>query len=96
MKHGVTRYRITLDCYEAAYVSGRGTISGIDAVKWLALTNSLRFRSAPLAAKSQAFLVIQNEVRVPRITQMSRIRSPSRFYPCPSVSSVVRFLPCRR
>ena len=23
MKHGVTRYRITLDCYEAAYVGGR-------------------------------------------------------------------------
>ena len=23
IKHGVTRYRITLDCYQAAYVGGR-------------------------------------------------------------------------
>ena len=35
MKHGVTRYRITLDCYEAAFVSGRVSQKG--AVKWLSL-----------------------------------------------------------
>jgi len=32
IKHGVTRYRITLDCYQAAYVSGRAQGA---AVRWL-------------------------------------------------------------
>lgn len=35
MKHGVTRYRITLDCYRAAYVSGRVGVSNGVAVRWL-------------------------------------------------------------
>jgi A/G-specific adenine glycosylase len=35
MKHGVTRYRITLDCYQAAYVSGRVGGSKGAAVRWL-------------------------------------------------------------
>jgi len=35
MRHGVTRYRITLDCYQAAYVSGRiGRTNGA-AIRWL-------------------------------------------------------------
>jgi A/G-specific adenine glycosylase len=35
MKHGVTRYRITLDCYQAAYVRGRvGSANGA-VVRWL-------------------------------------------------------------
>jgi A/G-specific adenine glycosylase len=34
LKHGVTRYRITLDCYEAAYVSGRARSTGGSLVRW--------------------------------------------------------------
>jgi A/G-specific adenine glycosylase len=35
LKHGVTRYRITLDCYEATYVSGRATAGATTAaVRW--------------------------------------------------------------
>lgn len=35
LKHGVTRYRITLDCYEAAYISGRLKSPNSAAVRWL-------------------------------------------------------------
>jgi A/G-specific adenine glycosylase len=36
LKHGVTRYRITLDCYEAAHVSGRAKPGATTAaVRWL-------------------------------------------------------------
>jgi A/G-specific adenine glycosylase len=35
MKHGVTRYRITLDCYQATYVSGRVRAMKNAAVRWL-------------------------------------------------------------
>ncbi len=35
MKHGVTRYRITLDCYQAAYVCGRVRGTKEVAVRWL-------------------------------------------------------------
>ena len=35
MKHGVTRYRITLDCYQATYVSGRVRATKSAAVRWL-------------------------------------------------------------
>ncbi|MEO7403643.1 MAG: NUDIX domain-containing protein, partial [Burkholderiales bacterium] len=38
MRHGVTRYRITLDCYEAGYVSGRATAATSAAVQWLPLS----------------------------------------------------------
>lgn len=35
MKHGVTRYRITLECYEAAFVSGRPKLGATSAaVRW--------------------------------------------------------------
>lgn len=39
LKHGVTRYRITLDCYEAAYVSGRLTSSTTSPIRWTALSH---------------------------------------------------------
>jgi A/G-specific adenine glycosylase len=35
MKHGVTRYRITLDCYQATFVSGRVRRAKNAAVRWL-------------------------------------------------------------
>ena len=35
MKHGVTRYRISLDCYQAAYLSGRVRARKNAAVRWL-------------------------------------------------------------
>jgi A/G-specific adenine glycosylase len=37
MKHGVTRYRITLDCYQATYVSGRVRRAKSASVRWLPL-----------------------------------------------------------
>jgi len=35
LKHGVTRFRITLDCHEAAYVSGADTIHDGVEMRWL-------------------------------------------------------------
>jgi len=37
MKHGVTRYRITLDCYEASYVSGKLKRTASKKLRWCAL-----------------------------------------------------------
>lgn len=37
IKHGVTRYRITLDCYEAAFVSGRVQSTNGAPVRWMTL-----------------------------------------------------------
>jgi A/G-specific adenine glycosylase len=38
LKHGVTRYRIRLDCYEAAYVAGRALSNNFTAaVRWIRL-----------------------------------------------------------
>jgi A/G-specific adenine glycosylase len=38
MKHGVTRYRITLDCYQATYVSGRVRATKCALVRWLPIS----------------------------------------------------------
>lgn len=46
MKHGVTRYRITLECYEAAYKSGRVQATTAADVTWLPAKNLL---SLPLS-----------------------------------------------
>jgi A/G-specific adenine glycosylase len=35
LRHGVTRYRITLDCYSAAYVSGRVRSGNSAPVCWI-------------------------------------------------------------
>jgi A/G-specific adenine glycosylase len=35
MKHGVTRFRITLDCYEARFLSGRIRIKDRSRIRWL-------------------------------------------------------------
>ena len=35
LKHGVTRYRITLDCYQAEYVSGRARSAQGSRVRWV-------------------------------------------------------------
>jgi A/G-specific adenine glycosylase len=37
MKHGVTRYRITLDCYEAKYIGGRLRSAGAASVRWVSV-----------------------------------------------------------
>jgi A/G-specific adenine glycosylase len=37
MKHGVTRYRITLDCYAAKHVAGRARLSNGSALRWTTL-----------------------------------------------------------
>lgn len=39
IKHGVTRYRITLECYEAEFISGRVQGSQSAAVKWSPLSH---------------------------------------------------------
>jgi A/G-specific adenine glycosylase len=39
MRHGVTRYKITLDCYQATHVRGRGRARGESAVEWMPLAN---------------------------------------------------------
>jgi A/G-specific adenine glycosylase len=36
LRHGVTRYRITLECYEAHYLNGRVRSNGSAEVRWLA------------------------------------------------------------
>jgi A/G-specific adenine glycosylase len=38
IKHGVTRYRITLDCYQAKYISGRPAESRGITIRWIAAT----------------------------------------------------------
>jgi A/G-specific adenine glycosylase len=37
IKHGVTRYRITLECFEARYTSGRILSTAAAPVRWVAL-----------------------------------------------------------
>jgi A/G-specific adenine glycosylase len=38
MKHGVTRYRITLDCYAATYAGGRAKSKNDNGIAWVTLT----------------------------------------------------------
>jgi A/G-specific adenine glycosylase len=38
IKHGVTRYRITLDCYRATFISGRPQKNSVAEVRWVAST----------------------------------------------------------
>ena len=56
MKHGVTRYRITLDCYEAAYISGRARSAESSAVKWLALKEIASLPLSTTGRKIASFL----------------------------------------
>jgi A/G-specific adenine glycosylase len=35
LKHGVTRFRITLECYQASYVGGRAKAAGGAPIRWL-------------------------------------------------------------
>ncbi len=39
IKHGVTRYRITLDCYEATYVAGRAKKSQPLEARWVSVSH---------------------------------------------------------
>jgi A/G-specific adenine glycosylase len=39
MKHGVTRYRITLDCYAATYIGGRVRRERTAPVRWQRVTS---------------------------------------------------------
>jgi len=41
IKHGVTRYRITLDCYEAAFASGRVSSTKAEPVRWIGASDLL-------------------------------------------------------
>jgi A/G-specific adenine glycosylase len=56
MKHGVTRYRISLDCYEAAYISGRARSAEWSAVKWLALKEIALLPLSTTGRKIASFL----------------------------------------
>jgi A/G-specific adenine glycosylase len=46
LKHGVTRYRITLDCYEANYLTGRLHKSRTPTTRWIAVA---RLEGLPLS-----------------------------------------------
>lgn len=46
IKHGVTRYRITLDCYEARFAAGRARSSRDRRIKWLPMR---RLEELPLS-----------------------------------------------
>jgi A/G-specific adenine glycosylase len=45
IRHGVTRYRITLDCYQAPYVAGRVRTANGAAVRWIPIAD---LRALPL------------------------------------------------
>ncbi len=47
IKHGVTRYRITLDCYTAAYIGGRVHPAKFATIRWLP---SRKLASLPLSS----------------------------------------------
>jgi A/G-specific adenine glycosylase len=46
IKHGITRFRITLDCYEAAYAGGRARSKQDTPVRWV---ESSELESLPLS-----------------------------------------------
>jgi A/G-specific adenine glycosylase len=56
MKHGVTRYRITLDCYKAAFVSGRVRPDFKSTVRWLRVTELPRLPLSTTGRKIADFV----------------------------------------
>ena len=60
MRHGVTRYRITLDCYEAAFVSGRVKSDADPAVTWLSPT---ALASLPLSTTGRKIVALATRSR---------------------------------
>lgn len=55
IKHGVTRYRITLECYEAAYLGGQARGRNGSVVRWTALT---ALRDLPLSTTGRKLAVL--------------------------------------
>jgi A/G-specific adenine glycosylase len=62
LKHGVTRYRITLECYEAAYVSGRAKPGDTTAaVRWTSLSD---LAALPLSTTGRKIAVILSRKQI--------------------------------
>jgi A/G-specific adenine glycosylase len=55
MRHGVTRYRITLDCYQAAYVGGRASGTKDAPIRWLPVSE---LSSLPLSTTGRKIAVL--------------------------------------
>jgi A/G-specific adenine glycosylase len=70
IKHGVTRYRITLDCYRAEYVSGKSK----GCARWMKIQ---ALSDLPLSTTGrQIARLVQQEKELPksaRTTQRERI-----------------------
>jgi A/G-specific adenine glycosylase len=63
IRHGVTRYRITLDCYEAASISGRVLATDSAVLQWLTIE---KLATLPLSTTGRriAWLITSSERRV--------------------------------
>ncbi len=60
IKHGVTRYRITLDCYEAKFLSGRILQMRDAPIRWTALDD---LAALPLSTTGRKIARLAKEVR---------------------------------
>ena len=60
LKHGVTRYRITLDCYRAAYVAGRVRSDNGAAVRWVAAAELVELPLSTTGRKMAELVISSN------------------------------------
>jgi A/G-specific adenine glycosylase len=58
MKHGVTRFRISLDCYQAQFVAGRANAPNSSAIRWTPLTE---LPALPLSATGRKIAMLVNK-----------------------------------
>jgi A/G-specific adenine glycosylase len=63
LKHGVTRYRITLDCYEAGYAGGRVASTKARPVRW---TPMAALAELPLSVTGRRLVQLVAARRAPR------------------------------
>jgi A/G-specific adenine glycosylase len=59
-KHGVTRYRITLDCYQAEYIGGRLRSTAMAPIRWASLVELARLPLNTTGRKIVALLRKEN------------------------------------
>ncbi len=65
IRHGVTRYRITLDCYQASYAAGRMCATTGAVVRWVTLAE-LRMLPLSTTGRRIATLITQQQRRIAR------------------------------
>lgn len=63
LRHGVTRYRITLECYEATHAGGRLRAGGDAASEWATLD---RLAELPLSVTGRKIVTLLRAGRTPR------------------------------